>query len=57
MMVEPIHVEGIAEFKQEADKHKDKTVFALFSGSKDADGNNWCPDCVAGNETCPCQGR
>ena len=37
-----------ARNKSEVEKSKDKTVFALFSGSKDANGASWCPDCVTG---------
>lgn len=47
-MANVIHVEGFAAYKETAEKYKDKTVFALFSGSKDENGSSWCPDCVAG---------
>ncbi|KAL8610831.1 hypothetical protein ACOMHN_056686 [Nucella lapillus] len=45
-MVEEIHVEGFDAYKKAAEEHKAKTVFALFSGSKDSNGSSWCPDCV-----------
>ncbi|XP_033747754.1 thioredoxin domain-containing protein 17-like [Pecten maximus] len=46
-MVVQVHVEGIAQFETKAKEHKGKTIIALFSGSVDAEGKNWCPDCVA----------
>ncbi|XP_076453219.1 thioredoxin domain-containing protein 17-like [Babylonia areolata] len=46
-MVQEIHVEGFDAFNKAIEDNKGKTVFALFSGSKDANGANWCPDCVA----------
>ena len=47
-MVQKVHVEGHEAFKEAVGKQKGKEVFVLFSGSVDADGKNWCPDCVAG---------
>ena len=47
-MAKVIRVEGFDAYKSEVEKNKDKTVFALFSGSKDANGASWCPDCVTG---------
>ncbi|KAK3083913.1 hypothetical protein FSP39_005236 [Pinctada imbricata] len=44
-MAKHVKCEGIDEFKAEAQKHKGKTVFVLFSGSTDKDGKSWCPDC------------
>ncbi|XP_053313179.1 thioredoxin domain-containing protein 17 [Spea bombifrons] len=41
-----VKVQGYEEYCQEVEKHKGKTVFAYFSGSKNADGKSWCPDCV-----------
>ena len=47
-MAKVIHVEGFEAYKEELEKNKGKTVFALFSGSKDTNGGSWCPDCVTG---------
>ena len=47
-MAKVIHVEGFEAYKGELEKNKGKIVFALFSGSKDANGGSWCPDCVTG---------
>ena len=49
-MVIEVHVEGLDNYKKAADEHKGKVIFALFSGSTDSEGNNWCPDCVAGKK-------
>lgn len=46
-MVDSLHVEGISAFDEAVKDHPGKTIFALFSGSFDDKGNNWCPDCVA----------
>ena len=43
-----IHVEGYDAFKEAANINKEKTVFALFTGSIEENGSSWCPDCVAG---------
>ena len=48
MMVKEIHVEGLEAYKKAVNENKGKTIFALFSGSTDADGKSWCPDCVTG---------
>merc|ERR1712168_225533 len=45
-MAQQIKVEGYDAFVAEVEKHKTKTVYALFSGSKSAEGKSWCPDCV-----------
>lgn len=45
-MIEQVKVEGYEAFMAEIEKHKAKVVYALFSGSKDANGKSWCPDCV-----------
>ncbi|XP_062613828.1 thioredoxin domain-containing protein 17-like [Saccostrea cucullata] len=45
-MVKEIHVEGLEAYKKAVSENQGKTIFALFSGSTDADGNSWCPDCV-----------
>lgn len=47
-MVKEIHVEGLDAYQKAVAENEGKTIFALFSGSTDADGNNWCPDCVSG---------
>ncbi|EGW06936.1 thioredoxin domain-containing protein 17 isoform X1 [Cricetulus griseus] len=41
-----VNVSGFEEFDQAVKEHKGKTIFAYFSGSKDAEGKSWCPDCV-----------
>uniref|UniRef100_A0AAA9T7N5 Thioredoxin domain-containing protein 17 n=4 Tax=Pecora TaxID=35500 RepID=A0AAA9T7N5_BOVIN len=43
---EEVSVSGYEEFMQVVEQHSDKTIFAYFSGSKDAEGKSWCPDCV-----------
>ena len=43
-----VSVSGYEEFMQVVEQHSDKTIFAYFSGSKDAEGKSWCPDCVQG---------
>lgn len=48
-MVKEILVEGYEEYVKAAAENKGKQVFALFSGSKDANGESWCPDCLTGN--------
>ncbi|OWF41141.1 thioredoxin domain-containing protein 17-like [Mizuhopecten yessoensis] len=45
-MVIQVHVEGIAKFEEVAKDYVGKKIFALFSGSVDENGKNWCPDCV-----------
>lgn len=43
-----VSVYGYEEFMQAVEQHSGKTIFAYFSGSKDAEGKSWCPDCVQG---------
>ncbi|KAK7478253.1 hypothetical protein BaRGS_00030511 [Batillaria attramentaria] len=45
-MVKQIHVEGYDAFNKAVEENKGQKIFALFSGSKDASGGSWCPDCV-----------
>ena len=45
---EEVSVYGYEEFTQAVEQHSGKTIFAYFSGSKDAEGKSWCPDCVQG---------
>lgn len=47
-MVQKIEVEGFDAFVEQVDSFKSsgKPIFVLFSGSKDAGGKSWCPDCV-----------
>ena len=49
-MPKEIHVEGYKQFKETLQNvHVDKNdTFVLFSGTKDAQGKSWCPDCVTG---------
>ncbi|XP_057629681.1 thioredoxin domain-containing protein 17-like [Chionomys nivalis] len=41
-----VRVSGFEEFDQAVKEHQGKTIFAYFSGSKDAEGKSWCLDCV-----------
>lgn len=45
---EELSVRGFEEFSRAVERHRDKTIFAYFTGSKDAGGQSWCPDCVQG---------
>lgn len=45
---EEVSVSGFEEFDKAVKDHQGKTIFAYFSGSKDAEGKSWCPDCVEG---------
>nr|AVK42937.1 thioredoxin domain containing-protein [Oncomelania hupensis hupensis]7XQ3_A Chain A, Thioredoxin domain-containing protein 17 [Oncomelania hupensis]7XQ3_B Chain B, Thioredoxin domain-containing protein 17 [Oncomelania hupensis]7XQ3_C Chain C, Thioredoxin domain-containing protein 17 [Oncomelania hupensis]7XQ3_D Chain D, Thioredoxin domain-containing protein 17 [Oncomelania hupensis] len=45
-MVKEIHVEGFEAYSKAAEENNGKNIFALFCGSKDANGESWCPDCV-----------
>lgn len=47
-MVKEIHVEGHAAFVKTVEENTGKQLFAMFCGSKDANGASWCPDCVTG---------
>ncbi|KAK1331531.1 hypothetical protein QTO34_009488 [Cnephaeus nilssonii] len=43
---EEVSVSGFEDFSRAVEQHKGKTIFAYFTGSKDAEGKSWCPDCV-----------
>ncbi|MEE6527659.1 hypothetical protein FKM82_029202 [Ascaphus truei] len=43
-----VKVQGYEEYCKEVEKHKGQAVFTYFSGSKNAEGVSWCPDCVTG---------
>ncbi|XP_066119047.1 thioredoxin domain-containing protein 17 isoform X2 [Saccopteryx bilineata] len=43
---EEVSVCGFEDFSRAVEQHKGKTIFAYFTGSKDAEGKSWCPDCV-----------
>lgn len=43
-----VSVSGFEDFSRAVEQHKGKTIFAYFTGSKDAEGKSWCPDCVQG---------
>ncbi|CAF1155745.1 unnamed protein product [Didymodactylos carnosus] len=46
-MVEKKTVKDLEELKTLVNElGKDKRIFVLFSGSKDKNGESWCPDCV-----------
>lgn len=45
---EEVSVSGFEDFNRAVEQHKGKTIFAYFTGSKDAEGKSWCPDCVQG---------
>ncbi|XP_049638594.1 thioredoxin domain-containing protein 17 [Suncus etruscus] len=42
---EEVSVLGFEEFGKAVEQHRGKTIFAYFTGSKDAEGKSWCPDC------------
>ncbi|XP_067866478.1 thioredoxin domain-containing protein 17 [Heterodontus francisci] len=41
-----VEVCGYDEFMKVVEANKGKTIFAYFTGSKDANGLSWCPDCT-----------
>ncbi|XP_039613160.1 thioredoxin domain-containing protein 17 [Polypterus senegalus] len=41
-----LKVQGYEEFTKVVKEHKDKNVFAYFTGNKNEQGVSWCPDCV-----------
>ncbi|XP_005987558.1 thioredoxin domain-containing protein 17 [Latimeria chalumnae] len=43
---EEVNVCGFEGFMEAVEQHKDKQIFAYFSGSKNEQGVSWCPDCV-----------
>jgi len=43
---EEVSMSGLEEFRRAVEQHHDKTIFAYFTGSKDAGGKSCCPDCV-----------
>ncbi|XP_068249647.1 thioredoxin domain-containing protein 17-like [Palaemon carinicauda] len=47
-MVQKVEVQGFDAFIEQVEKFKPSgnPIFVLFSGSKDASGKSWCPDCV-----------
>ncbi|XP_021001696.1 thioredoxin domain-containing protein 17 [Parasteatoda tepidariorum] len=46
-MVKRIKVEGYEAVKKAISENSNSNaLFVLFSGSKDANGQSWCPDCV-----------
>ncbi|KAK4315762.1 hypothetical protein Pmani_013025 [Petrolisthes manimaculis] len=47
-MVDTVTVEGFEAFVEKLESYNSsgKPIFVLFSGSKDANGKSWCPDCV-----------
>merc|ERR1711894_191859 len=45
-MAKQMHVNGYEAFNLAVQENKDKLIFALFSGTVDENGKNWCPDCV-----------
>lgn len=47
-MANEIHTEGHDAFQKAVEENKDKTIFALFCGTKNENGDSWCPDCVTG---------
>lgn len=46
-------VSGFEDFNRAVEQHKGKTIFAYFTGSKDAEGKSWCPDCIEGKAGIP----
>lgn len=48
-MVQTVEVQGFNALQAAIkDNSKTESLFILFSGSKDANGVSWCPDCVDG---------
>lgn len=50
-MVQKLKADGFREFIEKINDIEAKKlteVFILFSGSKDMNGESWCPDCVEG---------
>ena len=49
-MASRTNIEGYEEFCKSIDdfSKQNKQIYVLFSGSKDASGKSWCPDCVKG---------
>lgn len=47
-MVQKVEAEGFDAFIEQIEKIKPSgnPIFVLFSGTKDAQGKSWCPDCV-----------
>jgi len=45
-MVKEITTEGFEELESCLKKLEKQTVFVLFTGTPDANGASWCPDCV-----------
>uniref|UniRef100_H0XPA7 Thioredoxin domain-containing protein 17 n=1 Tax=Otolemur garnettii TaxID=30611 RepID=H0XPA7_OTOGA len=41
-----VKVSSFEEFIQAVEEHNGKTIFAYFTGSKDAEGKSWCLDCA-----------
>lgn len=50
---EEVSVLGFEEFGRAVERHQGKTIFAYFTGSKDAEGKSWCPDCELGEPGLP----
>uniref|UniRef100_A0A0N4ZEJ8 Thioredoxin domain-containing protein 17 n=1 Tax=Parastrongyloides trichosuri TaxID=131310 RepID=A0A0N4ZEJ8_PARTI len=46
MTFQNIKVNGYEELKATIASNHGKRIFVLFTGSKNADGVSWCPDCV-----------
>uniref|UniRef100_A0A2K5RG49 Thioredoxin domain-containing protein 17 n=1 Tax=Cebus imitator TaxID=2715852 RepID=A0A2K5RG49_CEBIM len=40
-----VSVSGSEEFNR-VEQHNGKAIFTYFTGSKDARGKSWCPNCV-----------
>jgi len=47
-MVKELVVNGVEEFEETIKNFtSNDNVFVLFTGSPEADGKSWCPDCVS----------
>ncbi|KAL5265133.1 hypothetical protein ACHWQZ_G006019 [Mnemiopsis leidyi] len=46
-VVKHVKVSGFTEYLRAVQQYKDSSLhlFTLFTGSLDADGKSWCPDC------------
>jgi len=47
-MARKLHVEGYDELQKALQDNQGQVIFVLFSGSLEANGQSWCPDCVKG---------
>ncbi|NP_001279378.1 thioredoxin domain-containing protein 17 [Callorhinchus milii] len=46
MVFVEINVQSLDSFNRALEENKGKAIFVYFTGTKDAKGLSWCPDCV-----------